>query len=1232
MTLENPETKNTYSDSELLSMSQKKYIEKKLDKNPDYFNFSLVNIIDTTYNDYKSFLDDSSMYEKLSLDLSRLNTNKKTQLFNQIKKKVLLFISSRELNKDLLKDKFLFEYSLSPSQKTLLISYIDKIPNSKLWDFIKDLKLRKKFLLDKNIFEDESKLLGVKNNISIDFLNKIKISKKKYNKLSNKNKFLLYSIFNSSYRIDLEELNILFSVLKKESIIALSKIIFQDISVQQLEDYWILDTNLFESYIKSEIERKSNGTISNPSQELENIYSSLDKKNIFVKSDYIDESKILRFIDNPTFKEDLLNKYNQIVDKINEEDYSKNSWDLLSKLKPIWDKEDINQSFIKYIQANSKIKKNIRDNIHLLQEWNIIKLSNKLQSWEESVWYYRIKKIDKWNFLESKSIILEDINSLWWISNKVVWEKEYLYTKFFNLLEKVSLENSSYDIEFTNKENIVESWVQEFEEEAITNIDQLKKNLSILIPWLESMDFSSNKLAILDKNSIVSPITNINQLNKTISIKIWTTNKNLSFLEFYNYFKKFYNEFQIISNIQNFESLILDLSSQKDSFKWLKLENNKKIVHKDFLSLDNDKEKQEIKYFEWNNWHAIYVESISNDKIKYYIWKIGEFDDKKSKKGWKEKSFKAEFFSDNFSQFYYDIKNYNMDSVKQDSWISNLKKEDKKFKEKIGLFSFFSNTLSVNDIVNALKFIPEWVKKKLTRNTRLKSLRLAHSISKLWWKDFELYIKAMAEQEERWLMEEIMKNLTEAWNKDMFYKITKILINKSSEEEILAAMMVVVSKKWVLYPDELKEHFWKFIWYQKLWWTKEFRENYEIELKNKKTPSWEIQSENFTEEKLISEWLKKRSTEWSIRSRIRNEYNSYLSTWIKEELENWLKNSWEINSTEWRINFFVWELKKLSFNSAIWSLTNIFDKQSWSIDMHAAPFILSMSWVWKYMNDILLTKLTWIIYTSPYSGLDFAKNEQGTIQYQQFIWELINDKFSDNIKMREDYNSILSQENYSEKIDIIYKFWSKYGYLLVDYITLKDPYVSLKKYKNPIFNSYYERLKSIHSSSGFDMKSSDIWDWIYKNTPIAWTMWWLYRWKLKTDSLWWFGWSDEARDIYFMYIEWLQSIKDDKNSSIEEKRKLFKEVYLKFEQKIRELVWKSNSPELAKWPIFDNLTSRWLSLCQSNCSWENYNKFLDNVFNNFMWAINIPVYTNNKQAEVLIKNNVTKIEDILHEN
>lgn len=1171
--------KNSESlNSSILSQSQKDFVKYRLDNDISFFDKNIDS--KELYDNYVSFLSSKDAYKELTLELSDIKKSKVEILKSQLKSEVLKITIPRKSNLQKLTTKYSSEYNFTNESLQDLKDLLSKASNESLSNMLRYPNKRLDYLLQQKIFSNKNEALSAKKKVESFMSSKIRAN---LWVLNQEQKTYLFNIFNSSSKMNIEWLDILLEAFEwyPDSKRALVKYFLESVSYYDLEKNNILNKQLEKTIFDNFKKESEDLFVWLEDKEIKEIFDSLDKKTYFINLNNLEEQEpIEKLLDSQKIKSRLIDIYNSEIEQSNSMQES-----ILWDLEVVWENQNIHESFLQMVSKDQKIMPSIRNNIDKLAEWKMIELEFYDKKWKSNYTYYEIEKVDHWTVAESKKLKLKNVTTPNGFNKNLKWTQEnYLYDDFYTLLVNISKpDNKEVSLNFYDTEELKDK--EMVEDDKIFEIQYLENKLDVLDPEWKDVNLKSDEMVISsnDDDNFIFLIESIDEASNEIKINQWALwIISVSFSQFYEVFKN--ADLKRKKKINNFDELI-----QTAWEKWLDWFNSLELwwKDKDKIVLKSDKDEAEEEWYEWVRYfvgdgkEAIYIKKISKDSIEYITWTFEEWKD------WNPWEFKTDesisYTAKNFSQFFYDIEKNNL------SPYTKHLKEEKKSKEEIegekslrwSPLSRYMSRMSFADIMWAIKFFPENIKKNLERWSKLKSLKFAQNMAKIWWSDtwFYLNMKSAAEQEEKSLTEEISNNLKSLWSKDMIKQVEKILLNKDSEEyEVVAAMMTVVGKYWNLYPKALKKYSWSLLWYKRLWWTQSKLRDFKDGIANAKSPDWKPQPVFFTEERLVESLLGDRAKKWTIRSRLDKDFGWALANGMKEEMDDWAMKSGNKITTEWRISYFLWELKNLWYANAIWSLENIFWKNGSSFEMNAVPFVLTASWYSKNMDQVLLNKLIWLGFSTPYTSLVFNKDLDWINLYSSFIEKLIEDKlWWKNCPAIKEFQSAKKQSNPEDKVNWLYNFWKKYWKDLIDHINLSDPYVVMKKDNEPIYKQYYEMLNWVHSDWEFNMKDDDIIYGVYEKNPIAYTKWGIS--KISSDPT---GglWRPTSKETYYMYINSIKKLRDydidsvakDEKEKIElqgQRKKLFKEQFEFFSDAIKEVAWRYSKAEWSWNPIID---------------------------------------------------------------
>lgn len=1165
------------------SKVSKEFIEKKINKDESYFDSY---DFDKLSDDFLKFLKLNDKYFDLWAEFIWLDSEKKKYILEKIKVDILKINHIRSINKNRLFNSIKKDFNFTDDQLELINNKISTLKNSKLSTINNKFDDKIDFLIDLWFWKYKCDILSYKKSIESKILKEIWLD---ISNLSEEDKKKFVSVFYKFWKISYDDLDFIFSnnSITDKLKINIIKYFLEFISYEDLYSLSLISKEL-EDKIFIQFKKSIWDNALFNEEELRKIFDEIDKSEFLIDLNDIEfDFKTLNL--NKKLKEKIVDLYNSDIEIFKESDET-----ILKKLNPVWENEDIHNSFINYLKWDKDINIWVKNTIDNFSNWNLLVITDnntKLDS------YYYIKSVDQWSVLESKNIVLVEINANWWFRKDLKWKETiFTYQNIYDLLKNNKSRDKSYNVRFST---IKESEKNEMvDDKEISSLSELVNKINSHDKEGSDIEFNKDKIVFEVENEKWIFVYNIDKITDN-SIFVdqgchWVI--EVSFSKFYEVYVS--QNLKRKPKINDYNSFVNELSSKTKinlSLYQLHWWKDKKIVPKSEIWKKEieDKNYKWLKLFIGDKGDAFYINSISDNTISYSKVKYDEKTKKVKnlKKGW--------YTSKSFSDFISDANFYKLEAYDKDLEIE--KEDNGKDKLKSNLMSKIFSFTSINDIIIWLKFMPEQIKKNLERGSRLKWLKFAQWLAWVFWSkewSFYLSMKSSVEQEEKNLTEEIITNLKSLWSKDMLNQIKKILTNKnSSEYELIAAMMATVGKYWVLYPKWLKEFSGDNLWFKRLWWTNEFLNKEKQKVRDSKSADGNSkQQKYFTEERLVESWLWERAKNGTIRSRLDKDFWWALAQWTREEMEDWDMKAWNNFTTIWRIEYFLWELKNLSYPNAVWSIKKIFAKNGSSMEMNAIPFILTTSWYAKNFDQVLLNELVWLAYSTPYSSLLFTLKSEDMDKYNNFISELLIDKFwwKESSAYKE-FKSFDLINDPNDKVDAIYNFWRKYWSKLIDYINLNDPYIFIKKSSNKAYNDYYNILNGTHSDWEFAIKNDDVKTWVYTKNPVSVSKWWLSI--ININSSWAFS-NEYAKEIFNTYVNSLDKIKNHELDNIteDEKKQAFMDIFQSLSDRIKE-IWVSSS-EKEKWrPVYEEMMRNfWVSVYSEELYSSKY-EYLEKAYN-----------------------------------
>ena len=924
-----------------------------------------------------------------------------------------------------------------------------------------------------------------------------------------------------------------------------------NISLQDALDLWIISKTEAETQILKMFKDifKSQDQIFSQ-EDVKASIAFIDTRSIFISTQSLNDAQWNGIFDDK--------KNTQILTKITKEINALNA-----NLKEDLDFTSF-EDFQKQVQISSHISPEVKSQILKLQKGSYMNLAIKsAQGKKENNYFYLENIIDTDSQKEFKFVNITREGGNVTKSNK--WtENVKTFDDFYQHLIDISKNNALLHLElFTEsefKDYTQKEWVDLIAEwEEVTDFEELKKLMDEVDPDFKKIGDSNSKnfsfrCKRLEENTSwnryvvedeVYQVTDID--SQWVHIK-WH-DAPMSIWEFARAFQvRKVKRFPTMKNVGIFFEYWKKHENYSESLQGFELKDNK-IIQKESSW---NKKAPAVKYFVGPNKEAIEILKLNDGTIDFREWEFNESKDNK-----KPSKFKKQITGKGISydEFYLYITEKNLKPYTKNIPVSEERKEDEIYpKRKRSLFSSWLWCLSLSEVVSAWKQIISSIEDRLQTGNKLKSAKFALAMWKYLPASIREDLQSMVEWAEKKTMEDLLSHLTTLDSKIMIPRIVRILENKSSPQyEVEAALFAMLSKYGTLYNKKpLNTYRGSFIWYEALWWKKgdELYTATKKECEDAKLHSWtwKPNPKPFTEEMLIEKllWLQ---AEWKKlpkrRSKIHKEMWSHLNTWINDELEDGANKTWDMITLEWRISYCINELKSWWYANGLWALEKIWGKW-WDVhDMHAIPFIITMTWISKNFPEKLLWKfLSWMWRGTPYTEIMFNKDSNSLKKFQKAMKEIVISLYWENSKQLDDLLSIWSD------VEKAYAFWNKYWEAITTRMTLKDGYVFVNKDENSALNSYYEFLSDMQNDAEFSVKTDDILNGAYSywNTPIT-----LTSWRKNFEKFVSFpnGVLKGEWDVLLSsLVEQLHDLKnqvfdaDDKNRDNKLRKEIFKELYI----------------------------------------------------------------------------------------
>lgn len=1065
---------------------------------------------------------------------------------------------------------------------------IDELLNKETTESLKNITTFKN-IQERFLKQSEIKFSITNNDVLyLDEIDKEKLDITE-SKLSKEHKiYLIESInkFSSLSEIDLDELNAILELLDDKNKIKIINHFVSKLSISKLLKLGVLGID--------DIKKIKKGIIKKYSENLEIIkeedLDKIDSNFIFIDSldnpiDSLKDSEVLY---------NIIDSVNQLKKDIIKEE-SQKKVDFLSKLKPKWENNYINDSFINYIEKDPNLS-SLYTSINKFKENNYIVIEKYNEITKKSYKsVYKINEVDIWRNIYDKKISLENLSSIYWVLEK--WKiSDIYYEDLYELLKTPLFENEKSNIKtfisFEDKFENLKLKKVETNDEEISNKDELQFKIDEIDDgWKgyrinEKWKCSFTVWKPWDKNYWIFSIREITDNHVFLSSKdkSWN-NEKLTFTEFFKAFAQ--NDAKrwvfIWDDINFFNNLL-----KKEKF-------NNKFEFKDwnFIEKTDDKENiRNVEYMVWKDWKSLKIENISKGFVSVSIGKCKEKDSKKIF----ELSYPQKI---SYEDLYSYIEENDLEPIFEEK---NEKDDIKNVKRNSSLLKSWLSFYSVSDMVTGLTMIPKTIEESLKQWTSIKSAQFALW---LWWilpDSVRLQLQSNVEAQEKKEMENLIWKWSVLDSNDFIPLLKKIILNKSSEEyEKEAALVFILKKYWVLYWKWFKEFKWSFIWYKAMWWTPNDTTYNEYK---KTCADWKVP---FTEEWLIEALLKKQA-KWDLkpkrRSKFAKDYGWYINTWISDEKKDWENKAWALLTVKWRIWYVLWELKNQTYYNAIWWLKKIWRKW-WSIDeMYAIPFLITASWLSQSLTQDALDEYYWLSISKPYSAIAFSKTKEDIDLYRKVILNLAK---SIGVDAYKELENALNKDKEYERVDKLNSFWWKYWKVMVKKLNIiDDPEIFLEKDKNSEYNTYYNRMKEIYDSNDFRVEKDSVAEWIYNNDNSSFFM---FSWRTFFDKAWfWVNYENysmkdkDTKDLYTQFSNWFKKIAEmklDKDTikNLEKQKKLFSFYYKNFDEMLRAKFWPKRLREALKektWtlPIMVR-DSLWIITYDEEIHWSSYDNFLN---------------------------------------
>ncbi|EKE27355.1 MAG: hypothetical protein ACD_3C00222G0001 [uncultured bacterium (gcode 4)] len=795
----------------------------------------------------------------------------------------------------------------------------------------------------------------------------------------------------------------------------------------------------------------------------------------------------------------------------------------------------------------------------------------------------------------------------------------------------------------------IEDWgLQEIpDEKTVNSLSDLLKNINIKDKewekfWLKIWTIFTFKWWDKTDDVAVCKILQIDEINKKITITNWAK-PSYSFSEFLGWFSA--EEGKRVAVINSTEDLINSLKDDKDAKDWFKDLVYDKEINK-ILPKNQEKNKEHpwVRYFVNKDKKALKIEKIKWNEIIVSIWEYTEWE-----KVWKKwEKIKNDKFS--WSKPFSMTNEVFFAYMKKHKLLAKIYEEDVKITESVNKkelpqwrsawkwFFWMQNYLTIS------MWVKQWytsIKDTLKENNDLQAAEFALG---LWFALPDSMKSDLQSRVESVQKKKMWEKITQLENMNpwlVMKQVIKILRTSNAyQHELEAALMYIIKKHWTLYPADLYEYKWSFLWYKKLgWriWDSLYTEYFKEQIQNwlPASEEWLVTALLFKQADIESKYYPKR------RTTIGQEFEGNFSTWRKVK-DAWKEdNSWNV-TRDWREAYCLEMLKKWRILYAIWALESTLEKWWSATAKNKIPFMIALSWVTRNLNQDDAKKYAWL--WPKYLNPMFSCCETpAKVNLFEKVVIKIAQKLN-NTDMEKDVMSIKKmKEDGTEELKILNateEFWKKYSWILATKLLTNDNQMYLWSEEDPDIKEYFLYA---NLSARFH-KNNYTWDtgwinadsWVYDDdNSFLFLAWWAQNYlkpalgnPWKRPMPWW--WPKKNFDSL---LKNLNKIKDDKNLDEDQKRKMFK----KFNKEI--LIWLYESTTLSRDDLMNldwwkELIKTWLWIYtrEERTYFETknlddiYQRKLDEAYNKYKsWESKNFENLEKKKNEVVVK-----IDDILN--
>lgn len=1022
-------------------------------------------------------------------------------------------------------------WELSWDNLDFIVKEIEKLNQDELFEITKNSLNRLNFL--KKIFwKNYNKKIKTKENEKIENAFDNLLSKINFQTLDENKKNAIINLLADRKRIfslwsedDVFEFLELFDSNQK---LELLKVFSPVISLGKLcknnndkLSYWFLDKEKIIELLKNSVKNWNYKQIfgSNINQQLEDIFKIIKDRNKEDIFDIINLDDIFVDINDIINLDDIWDEFKSLVwqslftkaiaSKITQE-YNQSVDESIKDFKHINFKIDVEGSVLSDFKKQVEISINEKsEKIKWLKKfnaWSCIKLTKKDEN-KETIDLIKIDELNQW---------VEWVPSSQWINytsliNNEKWFISYseLYNHFLKIDNAVILseEESKQDLDIAQINNLNEWQINDLdnlnlflddidENWKLFNLNKLKKvvfytwepNKDNDDYWVFTVELSQNGNNLIVKDSwwIIQPCMWLNE---------W------SFSNFYWAFKDSLG--RRCWDFQDINWLITSLQNKKttndkihEKYDWL--------VFKDWQIVDEKNNEKDYTYFIWEDWkNTVKIDKIDWDKIDISFWdlknkkaKDWEKLDKDSKDGfefqiWFKKTVSLQEFYWLINKYWCTPYEYHQNQENDSNKIDLVNKNSNLFKNYMSKPSLFQ-------LIKWWKKFIDTIKSKLEYWRDVNSLRFAASL----WKmipflpaDWTYTLNNQVQSAEIDLTAKLKDEIKKMPSEKRYKYVRKIILDRDSEYyEINAALLATLEKTWTLYPTDLSDLEWKYVWYNAYckWW---FDHAYFNEIKTRfdwkaGDGSW---NRVFSELALVEEWAFKYWKEknwWLLPAEFFKKIRWAAQSWVDEEVKDAETKTATSLDVQERVWYGIKQIKDNLYPNALGSIKPIFDKASSNpIVVNKVPFLLMACGATKNMDKSLLDKFN-KIYTAgyPVPMLLFAFNPDSWVNYTELLYRVMirfayakskqkwdelyklltisnwtEIKWLDDLKIDSSVissaKSKIGTVNHEKHIDNLWEFWDKNGQWMIDKMHMTaDPQVMLEKEKVKDFDEYHKQI------------------------------------------------------------------------------------------------------------------------------------------------------------------------------